>query len=411
MARRKKQNLKNANGMGCIIYLGDNRRKPWMFRAQVGLKKNDKGKVVPDFYREYFETRKQAENFQEEYIAIKQAQKVQARAERLLAVTGVQPINYAANVPQQIVQAPQVVQIPAQPVTPTFDEVYQKWYAFKVKYGGRKKRPAAPKTLESYTVTYNNLSEIVNIPIGDITVQDMQSILDDYSIFGLSCINNFKKVLNGVYEYAINKMELQIENKVPKLDFIYNPDGKKIEHKEFTKEEIQLMWDNVGKIKDIEWFLILIYTGMRPSEPLQIPVENVHLDERYIIGGIKTDAGRDRIVPICEKIYPLIKMKCGKKWLFENNGERFTRQTLGVRLNEITQQLGIQDHTPHDCRDTFISMMDRAGANKVCIQLIVGHVGKDVTEKHYIKKNLKDLLKEVNKINDLEKVYEEKAEE
>ena len=51
----------------------------------------------------------------------------------------------------------------------------------------------------------------------------------------------------------------------------------------------------------------MIYTGLRPTELLEILTENVHLEEKYMIGGIKTDAGKDRIIPLNDKIIPLIK--------------------------------------------------------------------------------------------------------
>lgn len=40
-------------------------------------------------------------------------------------------------------------------------------------------------------------------------------------------------------------------------------------------------------------------------------------------------------------------------------------------------------HTPHDCRHTFVTMMTSVGADSVALRQIVGHAGKDVTEKVY----------------------------
>ena len=50
-------------------------------------------------------------------------------------------------------------------------------------------------------------------------------------------------------------------------------------------------------------------------------------------------------------------------------------------------------------RHTFASLMDSAGANDVCIKLIMGHSMKtDTTKGTYTHKILEDLLTEVNKI-------------
>jgi len=36
-------------------------------------------------------------------------------------------------------------------------------------------------------------------------------------------------------------------------------------------------------------------------------LEDVHIDKRYIVGGMKTKAGRNRVVPIHRRIKPLIE--------------------------------------------------------------------------------------------------------
>lgn len=56
-------------------------------------------------------------------------------------------------------------------------------------------------------------------------------------------------------------------------------------------------------------------------------------------------------------------------------------------------------HLPHDGRHSFASLMDSAGANDVCIKLIMEHSMKnDTTKGTYTHKTLEELLTEVNKI-------------
>lgn len=57
----------------------------------------------------------------------------------------------------------------------------------------------------------------------------------------------------------------------------------------------------------IDTILILIYTGMRVGELLDIKVENVHINEKYMVGGSKTEAGKNRVIPFHERIVPLVK--------------------------------------------------------------------------------------------------------
>lgn len=51
----------------------------------------------------------------------------------------------------------------------------------------------------------------------------------------------------------------------------------------------------------------MIYTGWRPSE-LSIMTfdDGIDVEGRIMQGGLKTAAGRGRIVPICDKIFPFV---------------------------------------------------------------------------------------------------------
>ena len=52
--------------------------------------------------------------------------------------------------------------------------------------------------------------------------------------------------------------------------------------------------------------MVLLYTGMRIDELLSMRCENVHLKEHYMQGGEKTEAGKNRIIPILDPIYKII---------------------------------------------------------------------------------------------------------
>lgn len=47
--------------------------------------------------------------------------------------------------------------------------------------------------------------------------------------------------------------------------------------------------------------------------------------------------------------------------------------------------------TPHSCRHTFESMMDSTGANRKCIDLLMGHVSKDTGNRVYNHKTSDEL--------------------
>lgn len=49
------------------------------------------------------------------------------------------------------------------------------------------------------------------------------------------------------------------------------------------------------------------------------------------------------------------------------------------------------EHTPHECRHTFETRIDGASANRKCIDILMGHVSKDVGNRVYNHKTLDEL--------------------
>ena len=55
--------------------------------------------------------------------------------------------------------------------------------------------------------------------------------------------------------------------------------------------------------------LIMIYTGLRPTELLEIQTENVHLNEKYMVGGMKTKASVYHLYITCvPRVYNDLKI-------------------------------------------------------------------------------------------------------
>jgi integrase len=166
----------------------------------------------------------------------------------------------------------------------------------------------------------------------------------------------------------------------------------------FTDEEIQTLWKH-SEEPIARMLLILIYTGMRIGELLQMNKDTIHLDECYMVGGSKTEAGKDRVIPIHNDILPLVKMQLGdNKWLYQTSkGNPTNYSNLSPVANKYMLKLGM-NHKFHDARKTAISLMHTAGIPMETIKIIVGHAGTDVTEKVYLYKNIHELVETVNRM-------------
>lgn len=273
----------------------------------------------------------------------------------------------------------------------TFSELYEVAWP-------RVSKDMGESALKSYSAAYKRLKDIYDIPIRDIKTVSMQSILDAMIKLGMGqkSIWNVKYICMVVFQYAYEN-DLVTKNYADFLDT-----GKATEakvKKPFTKDEIELLFKNDDK-QWIDVVLIYMYTGLRRNELLNMKREQVHLDERYMIGGSKTDAGRERIIPISRKIEKYIRKwyDKGNEYLITRSGKHIVGTNFEQTFTRVLNKLGLYDFTPHCCRITFASMLDDAGVNKITTQTILGHRGKDITEQIYIRKNLEQLLKAIDSI-------------
>lgn len=165
----------------------------------------------------------------------------------------------------------------------------------------------------------------------------------------------------------------------------------------FTEEEILRIWEN-EKEEGIGLILFLLYTGFRFSECRRILIKDVDLEKGIILGGMKTEAGRNRIVPIHPDLMPVVREKyqtSSGRFLFEQEGQAFSDYQLRKKWAIVMKRLHME-HIPHECRHTFRSRMDSAGANKVCIDRIMGHKSEGVGERIYTHKTIQELKDAIN---------------
>ena len=159
------------------------------------------------------------------------------------------------------------------------------------------------------------------------------------------------------------------------------------------------LWMHI-KLSIVDTVLIMIYTGLRIGELLLIKNQDIDIKNRTIIGGIKTKAGKNRIIPINTKILPLIqaRISSGSNFLIVNKkGEQLSYQTYQKCFKKLMLKLNMQ-HTIHDCRHTFASLLSNADANKTAIAKIIGHSNYETTEKIYTHKDIEELKKAIDLI-------------
>ena len=196
--------------------------------------------------------------------------------------------------------------------------------------------------------------------------------------------------------------EVLHNNLAEELKINAKSDETKRARREFSESEINLLWE-YSNLDSVKIVLMLIYSGVRVSELLNLKISNVNLDEQtFFVESSKTDSGV-RTVPIADKVLPfwqkfISDSQCGYV-LNNTNGKPLKYDNFKRNYwTPLQNDLGL-DHTIHETRHTCISMLVSANVNHTIIKKIVGHKSKmDLTEKVYTHINPKELVNAINKI-------------
>lgn len=275
----------------------------------------------------------------------------------------------------------------------TLEEAYEKYKKWKF-------RDISKSSIAGYEAAFNNIQRLHKYNLVDITTNDLQIILDDEEI-GHGIKRKIIVLFNQLYTYFSDDIP-NLKKITNKAKLINTKADLKTEDKVFSKLEIKTLWDNLDNYMDLDITLILLYTGFRINELLNIETVNVNLEDRYLRGGNKTKASINRIVPIHDKIFDFIKKRYNpkEKYLFRNRlGERykysnFKRERFDRLMNDLNMK-----HTPHDTRHTVATTLHVNGADKIAIRQILGHAAKDITEDVYTHADIKDLHKNISLID------------
>lgn len=335
--------MKRPNGYGAIINLGKNRRRPWAVRVTDEAKsaiKNPDGSYTQKFrYIGYFEKKAEA------YDAL---------------------------------QAFNATQTPASYVNITFAEVWAIW-------SERNLYDKSASRARSYEAAYKKCAPLYNRPMVDLRLADLQKVADKYEGSSSSNLSNLKLVMSFVFEWAM-------KNDIIEKDYAQYVEIRPKERKNHAPLT-HLQVDTLKAQNDPEicekMVLMYLYTGCRPSELIELPKENIYINEQYFeITKAKTKSGL-RIVPIADKAVPLFRY-----FLAASKGETLfdiDYQYYKARFKEY-----FKGHTPHDTRATFISFLQEKDVPLIVIQKIVGHASKNITSDVYTKLSLQPLLDAVN---------------
>lgn len=337
--------MRNENGFGSIVCLdktGKKRRKPWAVRITTGWKDGKQQRKYVGYYR--------------------------TQAEALIALAEYHKNGVNLDVSKL-----------------TLNEVFDQWIK-------RKELTISESAVKIHHMAQKRFGNMGNMPMKDIKKVHLQNWLDGIDLKPASK-GKIRSTMYQLFEYAVAydiiqknyAKDLEITEKVEKTGAI------------FTEDEIKLLWEHKDD-QMAQYTLILIYTGLRIGELLAMKGDTIYLDKGYMVGGSKTEAGKNRVIPIHDKIHPLIEQNLENNYLvYSNRGGAFTYSGIKPRFKKLMDELGM-NHRIHDTRKTAVSIMHSAGIPMETVRMIVGHSAKGITEAVYLYKEPQELVDAINTI-------------
>lgn len=344
--------MKRPNGAGTVRKLGGKRRKPWAAVITTGWDP-ETGKRKQK-YVGYFETYREAED--------------------ALILYRLDPM-------------------PAEDAT--LGAVYREWLATK--------GDLSSSAQYGYRMAWRVLERLENVKIRDIRSGQLQKLVDtakkeDGSAFSRGSLTQIKTVAVMIWDYAI-KNDLTAKNYAK---YIQLPKQARREKDCFTGIEVR-------KIKDaaaagVPWadaVLMMIYSGFRISEFLSLDRFTVDVERMTFTGGVKTDAGRNRVVPIHPLILPYVRSRLaqgGERMICKPDGSAYTPKSFRHAYYKALESIGVRHLTPHATRHTFASMLAEAQVPTVEIQRLLGHTDYALTANVYTHVDVEALRKAVGSL-------------
>ena len=283
----------------------------------------------------------------------------------------------------------------------TFSEVYEKW---SENYFPTLANASSIRTVKA---AYAYCNDLYDMRMKDIRVSHLEGTIINADV-GDSTKGRIKSLFNMMYKYAV--AHDIVEKDYASVMFSNGNPIKRERIKEpipFTDEEIAQLWDNANKIPFADMILIGIYSGWRPQELSILKVSDIDIEAGTMKGGLKTDAGKNRIVPIHKAIKPLIENRIKEaaalqsEYLFnDENGQQGTHMTYDKyrkRFQKVMDKLHME-HRPHETRHTFITKAKACNMDEYVLKLIVGHCINDITENVYTHRTISQLTAEMDKI-------------
>lgn len=420
-----KERKKRKNGAGSAVYLGNNRYKPWASRLLVG--KDIEGK--PIYYDiDTFETELEAlvclENYHKDptplYIKEDKYKRIVTFPKKPYPLVSVE------NPKNEVVEK-------VKKENYTFKQLYEKFKEEKMltkdeaqlekTYHIRSKnKPFGRQYCRTLVTAFHNSKELYDKVYKDLRASDFNEHLKN-SKRGPGSQRQMVNLYMNLDKYALEEDIIEkgyaqfITAITCNRKEIKKAKDKKVEKERlFTYEQIDYLWNLTLRSEGLkkeekqkreqfirDFWLMLLYCGCRADELLSVYTANVFLDDGYFIGGLKTDAGINRTIPIHPIVKPLWEKYYNPKneFLFmQPNGNKVDYDYYLYHYKHNFKDLHpeLAGHTAHDARHMLRDALRKLNVKPIIINAILGHSNDDVGEDIYSHVSIEEKIEAIKMV-------------
>lgn len=274
----------------------------------------------------------------------------------------------------------------------TFAQVYERWHE-------EHKRKISESMDQNYRLAYKQCAQLHDMQMRKILRSDYQACIIALEMQGKSksTCNKLRVLLGQLGRWAMEE-GITLTNPAEDLNTVAK---QKSTREIFTEEDIKAI--KKSKLHAADIALILISCGCRPGELFTVPLVNCRED--HFIGGSKTEAGKNRVIPIGPdgiKAYQKMRKRAireGGSLLIDGyEGRNKTAANYTKReWRDLMDEIERDGMIPYSCRHTFITRAIRSGMELPVLEAIVGHVDRETT-KIYTHLHADDLVEAVQAI-------------
>ncbi len=220
-------------------------------------------------------------------------------------------------------------------------------------------------------------------PLEAISRKDIANYIDHEQERGLK-INSVRNHMQTVYAF----LHYLVDNEVLPLDVIYKRIRVKLPEvlpRAIPTEDLRQLLSVITSVRNRALVLLLLHTGMRIGELLQVKVADIIMSERKILLFIGEKNLHGRIVYYNQEAEEALE-----KWLairdseylfYGYRGRILSYVSAWMIMKKATQQAELEQkgYSLHSLRHTFATNMLNAGLRLEVLQKLLGHLNIDIT--------------------------------